>query len=249
MTEYKVLHVASDQIGDFCVLDNGDYRVLSFGDHDEQTKLDKKQPHIPQHTYVQAMLAVLLFLQPKSVIVLGLGGGSLVHALRHYDAAINITAVELRASVIQVSKQYFQLPIGKKLSLVHQDAIEFIYSNEHKKVDIIFADIYTEQGVNQHQLSLPFMEYCRKGLKQDGMLVLNCWKEHSRDNDFLANLKHEFTYVYACLTGGGNWVVFATNKPTAFSMVNNKGALQDLSQQLDFPIGRVLNRFEEWVSC
>ena len=125
MSDYKVLHVDGDRFGDFCVLDDGDYRVLSFGDNDEQSKMDKSQPHVPQHTYVQAMLAVLLFSQPKSVIILGLGGGALVHSLRHFDAAIKITAVELRQQVIEVAKRFFQLPLSKKLTVLHQDAYEF----------------------------------------------------------------------------------------------------------------------------
>ena len=50
MSDYKVLHVDSDSVGDFCVLDDGDFRVLSFGDNDEQSKMDKVQPHVPQHT-------------------------------------------------------------------------------------------------------------------------------------------------------------------------------------------------------
>ena len=247
MSDYKVLHVASDSFGDFCVLDDGDYRVLSFGDNDEQSKMDKAQPYVPQHTYVQAMLAVLLFLKPKSVIILGLGGGALVHSLRHFDAAIKITAVELRQQVIDVAKRFFQLPLGKKLTLVHQDAYEFLAQAEHKKVDVIFADIYSEKGVDKQQLSTEFIGQAQKLLKTDGFLVLNCWKEHSRDIQLLDTLKIHFSQVFACLTGGGNWVVFATNKANCFSAANNKQELQALSQKLDINISRVLTRFGPWV--
>lgn len=96
MADATLLHETQDALGPIRVLDYGDTRVLSFGDNDEQSKILKTAPHIPQHTYVQGMLLVLLFCQPKSAIVLGLGGGALIHALRRFDAAIKLTAVELR---------------------------------------------------------------------------------------------------------------------------------------------------------
>ncbi|MGK0408865.1 MAG: spermidine synthase [Shewanella psychromarinicola] len=246
MSDYKVLHVDGDRLGDFCVLDDGDYRVLSFGDNDEQSKMDKSQPHVPQHTYVQAMLAVLLFSQPKSVIILGLGGGALVHSLRHFDAAIKITAVELRQQVIEVAKRFFQLPLSKKLTVVHQDAYVFLAQADHKKVDVIFADIYSDKGVDKQQLTSQFIEQTKSLLKTDGFLVLNCWKEHSRDLQLRDTLHEHFNQVFACLTGGGNWVVFATNKANCFAAASNKQELQALSQKLDINISRVLTRFGSW---
>ncbi|GGB54532.1 fused MFS/spermidine synthase [Shewanella inventionis] len=246
MSEYKVLHVDSDSFGDFCVLDDGNYRVLSFGDNDEQSKLDKSQPFVPQHTYVQAMLSVLLFTQPKSVIILGLGGGALVHSLRHVDAAIKITAVELRQRVIEVAKKFFQLPLSKKLTLINQDANLFLAQAEHKKVDVIFADIYSNKGVDKQQLTDLFINQSKQLIKADGFLVLNCWKEHSRDRHLRDTLYSHFTHVYACLTGGGNWVIYATNGSNTFGQANNKQALQHLSQKLDTNISRVLTRFGVW---
>ncbi|MBB1270770.1 spermidine synthase [Shewanella sp. SR44-3] len=246
MSDIKVLHQANDQFGTISVIDDDHFRILSFGDNDEQSKMLRLAPYIPQHTYVQAMLLSLLFIKPKSAIILGLGGGALIHALRHCDAAIKLTAVELRADVIDIAKRYFQLPIGKKLQLVNQDANVFLQEKLHKKVDVIYADMYVEQGVDKNQLTEVFITSCLQQLKTDGLLVLNCWKEHSRDQQLLAHLKAQFSEVFACLTNGGNWVVFATNTPGCFEAANNKAAIQALSQQLEVNVSRSLNRFGPW---
>ncbi len=246
MLDYQQLHQCNDEIGPIFVLEDNDYRILSFGDNDEQSKILKAKPHVPQHTYIQAMLAVLLFSTPKSAIILGLGGGGLVHALRRFDAGIKLTAVELRQDVIDISKRYFQLPIGKKLNLVHQDGGEFLAKGDHKRVDIIFADMYIEQGVDEKQLTKEFIEHCHKGLKSDGFLVLNCWKEHSKSELLKQTLSQQFANVYATLTGGGNWVIYASKQPHSFSAASNKQQLQQLSQQLDYPVGRSLTRFTQW---
>ncbi|WP_025820522.1 spermidine synthase [Shewanella marina] len=246
MTDYQTIYQTQDALGELTVYEDKQHRILSFGDNDEQTKLLKATPFIPQHTYVQAMLLVLLFCKPKRAIILGLGGGSLIHALRHFDAAIKLTAVELRADVIDIAKRYFQLPLSKKLTLVEQDAISYIASTDHKKVDVIFADIYIEAGIDQAQLSAEFINNCSKLIKADGYLVLNCWKEHKFDRHLLEHLQHQFADVRACLTGSGNWVVLAGKTAKSITAAGLKNSAADLSQSLGFQLGRSLTRFETW---
>jgi spermidine synthase len=246
MTDYQTIHSSEDEFGPMMVLEDGEMRLLSFGDSDEQSKLFKTAPHIPQHTYLQAMLLVLLFIKPKRVIVLGLGGGGLIHALRNYDRGINVTAVELRAGVIEIAKRYFQLPIGKKLFLIHQDATEFLVQRDHKKADVIFADIYGADGVDENQLTETFIANAASMIKAEGYLVLNCWKEHSQNRELLALLQIHFVEVRACLTGGGNWVVIAGKVAREISSSGLKADAQQLSLQLGFPLARSLTRFELW---
>ncbi|GIU21651.1 spermidine synthase [Shewanella schlegeliana] len=246
MSEYQVLHQTQDEYGPLIVLEDKEARILAFGENDEQSKLLKAAPHIPQHTYVQAMLLVLLYSQPKSAIVLGLGGGGLIHALRHFDAGIKLTAVELRSDVIELAKRYFQLPLSKKLKVINQDAKQFLELGDHKRVDVIFTDIYSADGVDAAQVSESFIAQCGALIKADGYLVLNCWKEHSHNRELLAYLNNYFVEVRACLTGSGNWVVFAGKAKREISASGLKTKAQALSQQLDFQLGRSLTRFDVW---
>ncbi|QYJ94568.1 MULTISPECIES: spermidine synthase [Shewanella] len=246
MSDYTTLYTGEDDHGPLLVMEDKEVRLLSFGDNDEQSKLLKSALHVPMHTYLQAMLLVLLFIKPKRVIVLGLGGGGLIHALRNFDRGINITAVELREAVIEVAKRYFWLPLGKKLNLIHQDANAFLADGDHKKADVIFADIYHGDGVDEQQLSETFIANAAALLKSEGYLVLNCWKEHSRNATLLALLQKHFSDVRACLTGGGNWVVLAGKQARQISASGLKAEAQQLSLLLDFQLGRSLTRFETW---
>ncbi|WP_298768237.1 spermidine synthase [uncultured Shewanella sp.] len=247
MTEFNVIYESLDEYGPLIVLDNKEVRILAFAENDEQSKLLKLTPHVPQHTYLQAMLLVLLFCQPKRVMILGLGGGGLIHALKHFDAGIKITAVELREQVIHLSKRFFQLPQSKKLTLINQDASVFLAENDHKKVDVIFADIYGAEGVDEAQLSLHFIALCSKNMKENGFLVLNCWKEHSQNLSLLSHLQIHFSDVRACLTGGGNWVIIASKQPQNKSVNELKSNAQMLSKKLDFQLDRSLTRFKMWL--
>lgn len=246
MSEYRTLVKAEDQWGTVTVLEDAEQRLLAFGEHDEQSKLLKATPHIPKHTYLRAMLLVLLFAKPRSVMVLGLGGGVLIHALRQFDAAIRITAVELRPLVIDFCKRYFRLPLSKKLTLIEADALVYLAQSPHKRVDLLFCDLFDSHGVAAGALSTAFLQHCQRQLKADGILVLNCWKEHSRDAALLAKLQTLFPEVYACLTGSGNWVVFASAKPLPTAQAELKRQASLLSQRLGFELQPSLSRFGRW---
>ncbi len=246
MSDFTLLHQSQNEFGQLMVLDSKTTRILAFGDNDEQSKLLKLSPHIPQHTYVQAMLLVLLFCQPKSAIVLGLGGGGLIHALRHFDSGIKLTGVEINPDVIEVAKRYFQLPIGKKLKLINQDASDFLAEGSHKRVDLIFADLYNFDGADSAQHSKTFIEQSAALLKSDGFLVINGWKEQKFDDSLLLYLQQEFVDIRACLTGAGNWVVIAAKQKHAVTQSAMKAKAMELSQRLEFQLTRSLTRFEHW---
>ncbi|MBV7314165.1 spermidine synthase [Shewanella sp. NIFS-20-20] len=247
MSEYQCLWQGEDQYGPISVVEDNDYRLLAFGDNDEQSKQLKVAPHIPQHTYIQAMLLSLLFIKPKSAIVLGLGGGALLHSLKHYDPAMKLTAVELRPQVIELAKRYFRVQPSKKLQLIEADAMAFLAEANHKRCDVIYADIYTDAGIDKQQLSQQFIDHAINLLKADGILVLNCWKEHSRDVELLARLQASFVEVYACLTSGSNWVIFAAKQAGTLRDHDLKSAIDDLSCRLDYSVSRSLSRFGPWL--
>ena len=84
-------------------------------------------------------------------------------------------------------------------------------------------------------------------IKADGFLVLNCWKEHSQNRELLLLLQTYFCEVRACLTGGGNWVVFASKSTSDITGSGMRAKAHGLSQQLDFTLSRSLTRFDHWV--
>jgi len=209
MTVIQTLHSGEDEFGPISVTDDGECRILSFAPNDEQSRILKAAPHILQYEYTQAMLLVLLFCQPKRVLVLGLGGGSLVSALHRHIPGIHITAVELRAVVIELAYRFFQMPRGKRLQVIQQDADAFLSGGQVRKADVVFADLYHGNGVDEVQLRADFIARCAEALKDDGWLVLNCWIEHREDPFLREALRRHFVDIRTVLTGSKNWVVLA----------------------------------------
>jgi hypothetical protein len=65
--------------------------------------MNLKSPHVLRFTYLQHMFASYL-LQPKQskVLIVGLGGGSMVHFLQKHDPTVAVDAVEIDPVVVQL---------------------------------------------------------------------------------------------------------------------------------------------------
>ena len=240
-----LLYETQDEYGTIKVFDDGKFRLLSFADGDEQTRIQLKAPHVLQHEYTQAMLLSLIDRSPKRITILGLGGGALVHALVKAVSGVQITAVELRPEIIEIAKEYFRLPHSKRIDLITEDAINYLDTTQNKKVDILYTDLYQHFGMDKRVTTEHFLDNAKRQLKANGMLVLNCWDEHQYHQDLKDTLMSRFTHVSALDTGCGNWVVFATNAPHDLNGKQQREECEKLSQTLGFSLTKWLSRLTD----
>lgn len=209
------LHRRFDEFGPILVFDDGNKRYLSFGTADEQSCQLNQAPLQLQHEYSRCMAAVLIqteqFAQIRNVTLLGVGGGTIASCLHHVLSEAVITAVDIRAAVIQVANQYFHLPRGPRLKTQVADAYEFLKSAEPNKANLIITDLYQASGLDPLVLQREFLDSCRTHLQHDGWLVLNLWKEHREQTNCLDELKARFNWVLQTTTSDGNWIIWASN--------------------------------------
>ncbi len=204
----REIHRSYDELGPIQVLDDGQKRYLAFGTDDEQSCQLKSQPYLLQHEYTRAILLALLMVEPKHITIIGLGGGSLLTTLHHLLPDCQLQGVELRREVARLAYKYFQLPKHENIKVQIADGFQYLATTENFS-DLIIADMYLAEGIDQQQLSATFIanSYCK--LKEGGWLVLNYWLDHKME-EHLANALHEyFDQIFMCDTGGGNWVIYA----------------------------------------
>ena len=65
-------------------------------------------------------------LSPENILILGLGGGSALFWLRRRFPKIHLTVVEIDPVMIGIAQKYFHIGKIKDLTIVNQDAVEFI---------------------------------------------------------------------------------------------------------------------------
>lgn len=90
-----------------------------------------------------ALAAPILLLPPRRtrrVLLLGLGAGSVAHALRALDPRAEIVGVEWSSDVLRLARRHFGL--GRlRLELVRGDALEYL-RRERRRFDLIVEDLF-----------------------------------------------------------------------------------------------------------
>jgi len=128
---------------------------------------------------------------PESILLLGLGGGSALFWLRRHYPKAYLTVVEIDPVMVSVAKKYFHVDQIKDLSIVNQDAVEFI-KKAKQKFSLIIMDCYqgfkTPTGFDDIKVL--------KKMKQVGENVLLnriYWDQHKIVTDeFVAKLSPHF---------------------------------------------------------
>ncbi|MGY5353040.1 spermidine synthase [Wenyingzhuangia sp. IMCC45533] len=127
----------------------------------------------------------------NSVLLLGLGAGSVIKSLRDkYQYHHPIKAVEFDQKVIEIAKHDFAVLENNQLTIIHDDAFNFIRHNK-EQFDLVIADLFVDQKVPTQFYSKEFCDYLYNALSYQGILVFNVGM--LQNNNFLeAQLKLYF---------------------------------------------------------
>ncbi len=179
-----VRHQAHSDEGMIEVVDLGDTRSMHFGTFPRQSSMSLRVPHRLELGYTESMMACLLFNpKPRHILVIGLGGGSVVKFLLHYFPDCKIDVVEYRADVIAVAREFFEVPEQDqlaRLTIHHGDGGVFIEEQAAGKYDLLLVDAYDDTGMTESVAAQSFFDDCAKVLSAEGVMSMNLWgSEHA----------------------------------------------------------------------
>jgi spermidine synthase len=110
---------------------------------------------------------------PRSVLVLGLGAGSVVALLRlEHGIRAPIVGVEHDAEVIRLATDHFGLRAWSDLEIVVADAIEFAMA-DRRRFDLVVVDLFIDAMVPPRCRERPFIEAIGERLAPGGLLLFN----------------------------------------------------------------------------
>ncbi|WP_309044068.1 MULTISPECIES: spermidine synthase [Marinobacter] len=229
-----IIHHSRDKLGSILVIDYRKHRVLTFNSMFEQSKIDRRYPHVPVHEYNRAMFLPAAFKTPQHVTILGLGGGVMASAFHHLFPECHIHAIELREAVLYVAREYFDLPESERLNVTIADARDALSNIPEKSTDLILADLYSADRMSPAQAQRQFVEGCSRALSDNGWLALNYHRPPDPDGPYFRQLKKHFAVLLAFKSKTNNTIVYASKKP--FEAIHPKDpALASLEKRL--PIG------------
>ncbi|HJV00292.1 MAG TPA: fused MFS/spermidine synthase [Burkholderiaceae bacterium] len=229
------------------ILTDGDTRTLLFGDGAIQSEMLLSRPQALTLAYTRAMMCFLLFVpRPRSILMVGLGGGSLAKFCHRHLPEADVTVVELDPEVIAVRAQFAVPPDGPRFRVVQGDAVDVIATHA-ARFDVLVVDGYDVNGMPPALGSAAFYASCLRALRPGGVLVANL---HANDRDFpgvLRRLREVFAGRVCGFRGMsyGNRVKFAVKAP-APSLVPGRAVLVRhlvaATRGLSAPLNRLLAR-------
>jgi len=182
----NIIKHCRDEYGEIFVADNCGTRSLYFGGGILQSSIRLDQPGSILEDYNQSIMSCLLFHDnPGSVLLIGLGGCSLLHFLLRSFPSSSVDVVEIRQQVIDLAYEYFLLPKwNRNLKIFHAAGEEFIMSQAEgsRNYDLIIVDAFDDNGPASALSGAPFLSACRHRLKEDCVCVMNLW--HRPKDDF-----------------------------------------------------------------
>lgn len=154
------------------VIDDGVVRELYFKREIVQSGMRLDDPFALDFSYTRLAMAFLLFQpDPKKVLLLGLGGGSLAKFMHRHLPATSLVTVEIDADVIALRDEFLVPPDGPKFRVVHDDAARFV-AREHGW-DAIVLDCFDPEGYSPSVMTREFFRDAKDALGKKGVLVSN----------------------------------------------------------------------------
>ncbi len=136
---------------------------------------------------------------PKSeILLLGLGGGSIVYSLRNtFKHQGNITAIEIDPVIIDIAQNEFHINDIDNLKIVCEDAMSYIVSCQDQ-FEIIIIDIFIDNRVPDSFYAIPFWEEVISVLQPKGNIVFNAGinlKDTKKIESLKSKLKAQIEFV------------------------------------------------------
>jgi spermidine synthase len=171
-----------DEFGPVEVVEDEKHRSLHFGNPVNQSEMSLNDPYALTLDYTRVMAMALLFhSSPRSVLNLGVGGGSIPKFLWKYFPECHLDLVERSPLVADISYNYFSFPKDARLQYHIVDALDFLKEST-EKYDLIFIDLFQQKGPSEIVLKPDFFRLCQERARdKNSIIICHLWSTAPKD--------------------------------------------------------------------
>jgi spermidine synthase len=177
--DQRLVHSERSLYREVLVYENGDVRCMCFTRHcrvGRQSCIDTRHPDRIVMGYPKMMLGALFINPaPRSVLIVGLGGGTLPRTLRQLLPQTQIDVVEIDPAVVRVASKYFGFSAGDNTRVIETDGRVFVKRalRDTQRYDLIMLDAFDHEYIPEHLLTLEFLQEVKSLLAPGGVLAAN----------------------------------------------------------------------------
>jgi|SRR5450830_1541985 len=161
-----------------------------------QSRMLCEQPNQLNLDYTRTMMGFLMFNpHPAHIVIIGLGGGSLLKfCYRHLPETL-ITVIEINPLVIALRDE-FEIPMdATRIDIVCADGADYVRHaslDEMQRFDVVMVDGFDSQGQALSLCSQAFYDDCFKALAPHGVMVANLHHDDPAHGLFTGRIRLAF---------------------------------------------------------
>jgi spermidine synthase len=208
---------------------NGHVQVVEYGDIRRIVvdKIYQSVSHNAKSTsrlYWGKVVQILKenFVELHNVLLLGMGGGTLVHLISQQFPGVSITSVELDQLMVDIANQYFDVGSIPNHQIIVDDAMRVVIEPEkfglqEYMFNVLIVDIYVGEKYPDLGKSGNFISAVKRLVKPGGLVIFNRIYSEAHQEDvnifidyvsgFFSNVKN---LVVAGYTNSDNVLIYAT---------------------------------------
>ncbi|NQY33555.1 MAG: fused MFS/spermidine synthase [Alteromonadaceae bacterium] len=174
-----IIHSERSLYRNIIVEDKAQLRCLKFNvkhRKSNQSCFNKSNPQKLVFNYTKLLFSSLLLVdQPKRILIIGLGGGTMSNTLHQLFPDVAIDNVEIDPAVIAVARRYFSFIENDTIHSQVQDGRIFVKRAilKKQKYDWIILDAFNGDYIPEHLMTKEFLEEVKGLLSAKGVLASN----------------------------------------------------------------------------
>lgn len=167
--------------------------------------------------YAKMVLTSLLVQDnPTRILIIGLGGGTLVHTYSTLFPNAQIVVAEIDEAVVRVAREFFDYQDTNKIKTVTEDGRLYIKRAglRKEKFDLVILDAFNGDYIPEHLMTAEFLEEAKALLPPNGMLVANTFSSsrlYSAESQTYAQVFGSIFNIRMANTG--NRIIVSSQQP------------------------------------
>jgi len=173
-----------------------------------QSQMRKEAPVDLLFTNTRIMTSLLRFNpSPRSIAMIGLGGGSVAKWCHRHLPHADITIVEINPHVIALRDSFYIPGDDHKFRVLCEDGADYV-ARAPEKTDVLIVDGFNLHGQPPELCSQVFYDNCYHALTSSGLMIVNLCGDSDEAN--IRRIGNSFSNQISIVTSGDNdLVVFA----------------------------------------
>ena len=163
-------------------------RTLHVGGEAIQSAMRLADPYALALDYTRCMMAFLLFHpEPREVLMIGLGGGSLAKFFHRHLRSTRVRVVELDERIVAAAREHFALP--RELTVEIGDGADAL---SPECCDLLVVDAFQDELHVPRLASQEFYDGAFLALTEPGALAVNFMDDDPKFDQTLSRLERAF---------------------------------------------------------